>query len=220
MRPSSLLLFPHLHLLCPHVLTCHEVVFYGHIFGCPSSCANSGGFLKREGRPKDADVLVARLIDRPLRPMFDKGWSNETQVGCHLSACCRQDEQLRLVRLCSGRLRQDVSWNYRHHIAQGDKQGMLWDCMSGAVLVLGGRSRSRSACPGVAVATAVACLLCVQVLSWVLSYDGLNAPEPLAITAAGAALLVSDVPLKKAVAGVRVGWMPDGSEWHLLRQLW
>ncbi len=40
----------------------------------------SGSFLKREGRPRDDDVLVARLVDRPIRPMFDKGWCNETQV--------------------------------------------------------------------------------------------------------------------------------------------
>jgi hypothetical protein len=42
--------------------------------------APSGSYLKREGRPKDDDVLVARLVDRPLRPMFEKGWSNDTQV--------------------------------------------------------------------------------------------------------------------------------------------
>lgn len=40
----------------------------------------SGSFLKREGRPRDDDVLVARLVDRPLRPMFEEGWCNETQV--------------------------------------------------------------------------------------------------------------------------------------------
>ncbi|KIY96871.1 polyribonucleotidenucleotidyltransferase, partial [Monoraphidium neglectum] len=87
----------------------------------------SGSYLKREGRPKDDDVLVARLVDRPLRPMFDKGWSNDTQV-----------------------------------------------------------------------------------LQWVLSYDGVNQPEPLAITAAAAALMVSDIPLKKAVAGVRVALLGEG----------
>lgn len=41
----------------------------------------SGGFVKRDGRPRDAEVLVSRLVDRPLRPMFAKGWANETQVG-------------------------------------------------------------------------------------------------------------------------------------------
>ncbi|GLI65046.1 hypothetical protein VaNZ11_008469, partial [Volvox africanus] len=87
----------------------------------------SGGFIKRDGRPRDAEVLVSRLVDRPLRPMFAKGWANETQV-----------------------------------------------------------------------------------LEWVLSYDGINEPEPIAITAAAAALLISDIPLQKAVAGVRVGLLPGG----------
>jgi polyribonucleotide nucleotidyltransferase len=41
----------------------------------------AGGYIKREGRPKDDDVLIARLVDRPIRPMFEKGWSSETQVG-------------------------------------------------------------------------------------------------------------------------------------------
>lgn len=40
----------------------------------------SGSFIKRE-RVKDGEVLVSRLVDRPLRPMFQQGWSNETQVG-------------------------------------------------------------------------------------------------------------------------------------------
>jgi len=39
-----------------------------------------GGFLKREGRPSDKEVLSARLIDRPIRPMFPEGYHNETQI--------------------------------------------------------------------------------------------------------------------------------------------
>ena len=39
-----------------------------------------GGFIKREGRPKDKEVLVSRLIDRPMRPLFPKGFMNEVQV--------------------------------------------------------------------------------------------------------------------------------------------
>ena len=39
-----------------------------------------GGFFKREGRPSEKEVLCSRLIDRPLRPLFPKGYSNETQV--------------------------------------------------------------------------------------------------------------------------------------------
>lgn len=85
----------------------------------------TGSFFKRDGRPKDSETLVSRLVDRPLRPNFDKGWSAETQV-----------------------------------------------------------------------------------LIWVVSYDGEHSPEPLAITAAGAALAVSDIPLSKAVAGARVALLP------------
>lgn len=84
------------------------------------------GFIKREGRPSQKETLVSRLIDRPLRPMFEEGLFNE-----------------------------------------------------------------------------------VQVLAYVWSYDGQNSPEPLAITACSAALAISDIPLIKPVAGVRVG-LVDG----------
>ena len=39
-----------------------------------------GGFLKREGRPKDKEILVCRLIDRPMRPLFHKPFGREIQV--------------------------------------------------------------------------------------------------------------------------------------------
>jgi polyribonucleotide nucleotidyltransferase len=39
-----------------------------------------GGFFKREGRPTEKDTLTSRLIDRPIRPLFAKGFKNETQV--------------------------------------------------------------------------------------------------------------------------------------------
>ncbi|MFI4967526.1 MAG: polyribonucleotide nucleotidyltransferase [Gammaproteobacteria bacterium] len=39
-----------------------------------------GGFFKREGRPNENETLVSRLIDRPLRPLFPKGFVNEVQV--------------------------------------------------------------------------------------------------------------------------------------------
>ncbi len=39
-----------------------------------------GGFLKRESRPKDKEILVSRLIDRPMRPLFDKAFGREIQV--------------------------------------------------------------------------------------------------------------------------------------------
>ena len=39
-----------------------------------------GGFFRREGRPSENETLVSRLIDRPLRPLFPKGFTNEVQV--------------------------------------------------------------------------------------------------------------------------------------------
>lgn len=41
-----------------------------------------GGFVKREGKPTDREVLVARLIDRPLRPLFPKDFFHEVQIVC------------------------------------------------------------------------------------------------------------------------------------------
>src|SRR5919197_1546488 len=39
-----------------------------------------GGFFKREGRPSEKGILTARMIDRPIRPLFPKGWRYETQI--------------------------------------------------------------------------------------------------------------------------------------------
>ena len=39
-----------------------------------------GGFFKREGRPSESEILTARLIDRPIRPLFPKGLLNEVQI--------------------------------------------------------------------------------------------------------------------------------------------
>src|ERR1700752_2957943 len=39
-----------------------------------------GGFIKREGRPSEREVLTSRQIDRPIRPLFPEGFRNETQV--------------------------------------------------------------------------------------------------------------------------------------------
>ena len=39
-----------------------------------------GGYFKREGRPTEAETLISRLIDRPIRPLFPNGYKNETQV--------------------------------------------------------------------------------------------------------------------------------------------
>src|SRR5438093_7372851 len=39
-----------------------------------------GGYFKREGRPTEKEILTSRLIDRPIRPLFPKGWYNEVHV--------------------------------------------------------------------------------------------------------------------------------------------
>ncbi|MCH9614044.1 MAG: Polyribonucleotide nucleotidyltransferase [Chlamydiia bacterium] len=85
-----------------------------------------GGYLKREGRPTERETLVCRLTDRPIRPMFEKGYYDE-----------------------------------------------------------------------------------LQLITSVMSYDGETAPEPLAICAASAALVISDIPLIKPIAAVRVGFVND-----------
>ncbi|MBR4753308.1 MAG: polyribonucleotide nucleotidyltransferase [Thermoguttaceae bacterium] len=48
-----------------------------------------GGFLKREGRPGLKEILTARLIDRPIRPLFPKGFYNDVQVFANVLACDR-----------------------------------------------------------------------------------------------------------------------------------
>jgi polyribonucleotide nucleotidyltransferase len=47
-----------------------------------------GGFIKRESRPKDREILVSRLIDRPMRPLFDKAFGREIQV---IPTCIQAD---------------------------------------------------------------------------------------------------------------------------------
>lgn len=85
-----------------------------------------GGFIKREGKPTEREVLLSRQIDRPIRPMFEDGYFHDTQV-----------------------------------------------------------------------------------LSYVLSYDGVHQPEPLGICAASAALVLSDIPFIKPIAAVKVGMIDD-----------
>jgi len=43
-----------------------------------------GGYIKRDGRPSDHETLVARLIDRPIRPLVTAGWSLETQLATYV----------------------------------------------------------------------------------------------------------------------------------------
>jgi len=83
-----------------------------------------GGFFKREGRPTEKEILTSRLIDRPLRPSFAKGYRKETQI-----------------------------------------------------------------------------------IALVLSADGENDPDVLAINAASAALMISEIPFMQPISAVRVGYV-------------
>ena len=85
-----------------------------------------GGYIKREGRPSEKEILTSRLIDRPIRPLFPDGYFNE-----------------------------------------------------------------------------------VQIIATVFSADDTNEPDVLAITAASAALAVSDIPFIGPIATVRVGKIGD-----------
>ena len=51
-----------------------------------------GGFVKREGRPSEHEVLVSRLIDRPIRPLFHPDFKNETQVICTVLSFDREND--------------------------------------------------------------------------------------------------------------------------------
>ena len=84
------------------------------------------GFIKREGRPAEREILTSRFIDRPIRPMIQEGYYHD-----------------------------------------------------------------------------------IQLLSYVLSYDGENSPDVLAICGVSAALCLSDIPLIKPIGAVRVGYVNE-----------
>ena len=51
-----------------------------------------GGFIKREGRPSDSEILAARLTDRPLRPLFPEGFMHETQVVAYVVSSDKEND--------------------------------------------------------------------------------------------------------------------------------
>ncbi|MGJ8514722.1 polyribonucleotide nucleotidyltransferase [Carnimonas bestiolae] len=51
-----------------------------------------GGFFKREGRPTEKETLTSRLIDRPIRPLFPKGFMNEVQIICTVMSADKQND--------------------------------------------------------------------------------------------------------------------------------
>lgn len=94
-----------------------------------SAGLTSGSYTKRDGKPAEHEVLTARLMDRPLRPLIETGWAHDTQVLC-----------------------------------------------------------------------------------WVLSYDGSSSCEPLAMLAAAASIVLSDVPVTAVAAAVQVGMIVDSDK--------
>jgi polyribonucleotide nucleotidyltransferase len=72
-----------------------------------------GGFLKREGRPSDKEILSARVCDRSIRPLFPEGFKNEVQVFVYiLSADQENDADVLAVTAASAALAMSkVPWN-------------------------------------------------------------------------------------------------------------
>src|SRR5690242_8326091 len=51
-----------------------------------------GGFVKREGRPSDAEILSARIVDRSIRPLFPEGFRNEVQVFIYVISADQEND--------------------------------------------------------------------------------------------------------------------------------
>ena len=83
-----------------------------------------GGFIKREGRPSEKEVLTSRLIDRPVRPLFPEGFMNETQIiAMVLSADPEQDpNSLAVVGAGAALAISDIPF---HHVLGGVRVGMV-----------------------------------------------------------------------------------------------
>ena len=73
-----------------------------------------GGFIKREGRPSEKEILTSRLIDRPVRPLFPEGFLNETQIiAMVLSADPEQDpNSLAIVGAAAALAISDIPFAY------------------------------------------------------------------------------------------------------------
>ena len=83
-----------------------------------------GGFIKREGRPTEKEILTSRLIDRPIRPLFPEGYSHETQViGMVLSADPERDPStLAIIGAGAALAISDIPFD---HVLGGVRVGMV-----------------------------------------------------------------------------------------------
>ncbi|MBV8071438.1 MAG: polyribonucleotide nucleotidyltransferase, partial [Acidobacteriaceae bacterium] len=83
-----------------------------------------GGFIKREGRPSEKEILTSRLIDRPVRPLFPEGFSHETQIiALVLSADPEHDPGvLSIIGAGAALAISDVPF---HHVLGGVRVGLI-----------------------------------------------------------------------------------------------
>ena len=82
-----------------------------------------GGFIKREGRPSEKEILTSRLIDRPVRPLFPEGILNETQIiAMVLSADPEQDPNS--LAICGAAAALAISDLPFHYVLGGVRVGM------------------------------------------------------------------------------------------------
>src|SRR5579871_3712049 len=99
-----------------------------------------GGFIKREGRPTEKEILTSRLIDRPIRPLFPEGYSHETQViGMVLSADPERDPStLAIIGAGAALAISDIPFA---HVLGGVRVGMV----DGKLVANPGYEESKSA---------------------------------------------------------------------------
>ncbi len=83
-----------------------------------------GGFIKREGRPSEKEILTSRLIDRPIRPLFPEGYSHETQIiAMVLSADPQHDPGvLAIIGTGAALAISDIPF---HHVLGGVRVGLM-----------------------------------------------------------------------------------------------
>src|ERR1700693_1452144 len=85
-----------------------------------------GGFIKREGRPSEKEILTSRLIDRPIRPLFPEGYMNETQVIAMVLSADPQRDPSTLAIIGAGAALA-ISDIPLHHILGGVRVGKVKD---------------------------------------------------------------------------------------------
>jgi len=71
-----------------------------------------GGYFKREGRPTEKEILTCRVTDRPIRPLFPKGWFNEVQVQTVLLSADGQNDPdiLSIIGASAALMVSDIPW--------------------------------------------------------------------------------------------------------------